>query len=95
MKASETPGVWQEPRSALASLKASPQAARKKRNTRLDMTILMSPEMVAQVEAQDAPTTKQGGHNEESEESPPQRASATQDTGSIGQSAARTRLSYV
>lgn len=95
MKASETPGVWQEPRSALASLKASPQAARKKRNTRLDMTILMSPEMVAQVEAQDAPATKQGGHNEESEESPPQRASATQDTGSIGQSAARTRLSYV
>ncbi len=91
-KASEAAWTRQEPKNSSASFQASPQAARKKRLTRLDMTILKNPELVAQVEAQDALATEQGDINEESI---PQRTSADQDTGSIGHAAARTKLSYV
>ncbi len=61
-KTGEATLIRKEPGNTPASSKASPQVARKKRHTRLDMTILMQPEIDALVSAQ-------GDPNEECEDS--------------------------
>ncbi|CAM6016856.1 unnamed protein product [Sphagnum balticum] len=85
----------QKPRSTSASFKASPQAARKKRLTRLDMTIFMNPEIDAQVAARDALVLGQGGPNEECEASVLPRITLANPPGSISHMAARSKLTYV
>jgi hypothetical protein len=59
------------------------------------MTILMNPEIDAQVATQDALASAQGDFNEEREECMLPRTTVDKDTGSIGQMAARSKLSYV
>jgi hypothetical protein len=87
-KTGEVDSTRQELRNTSASIQASPQAARKKRLTRLDMTILMDPEIDALVSAK-------GDHNEECEDSAlPQTISANL-PGSTSHPAAQSRLNYV
>jgi hypothetical protein len=88
MKTGAVDTTHQELRNRSASFQASPQATRKKRLTRLDMTILMNPEVDNLVSAQEDP--KEGS---EGSKLPP--VISTSHPGSISHLAARNRLTYV
>jgi hypothetical protein len=88
MRKGEVDSSRQELRNRSASIQASPQAARKKRLTRLDMTILMNPEVDTLISAQE--DLKEG-----SEGSKLPFTFVTNPPGSISQPAARSRLTYV
>jgi hypothetical protein len=88
MKSDAEDTTRQELRNRSASIRASPQAARKKRFTRLDMTILMNPEISSLGPAQ-------GEHKEECRESKLADNDTIRPSGSISQPAARNRLTYV
>jgi hypothetical protein len=78
----------QELRNKSASIQASPQAARKKRFSRLDMTVLMNPEI-------DSLVSTQGDSRDGSKGSKLQPNTSINHPGSISQPAARNRLTYV
>jgi hypothetical protein len=87
-KTGEVDSTRQELRNTSANIQASPHAARKKRLTRLNMTILMDLEI-------DALVLAKGDHNEECEDSAlPQTISANL-PGSTSHPAARSKLNYV
>jgi len=88
MRSGEEDSTRQALRNSSASICASPQAARKKRFTRLDMMILMNPEISSL-----GPT--QGEHKEECQESKLAASDTIKTLGSISQPAARNRLTYV
>ncbi len=71
-----------------ASIRASPQAASKKKFTKLDMKILMNPEISSLGPAQ-------GEHKEECPESKLTANDTIRPSGLISQPAARNRLTYV
>jgi hypothetical protein len=88
MRKGEVNSFRQELRNKSASIQASPQVARKKRLTRLDMTILMNPEVDTLISAQE--DLKEG-----SEGSKLPLTFVTNPPRSISQPAARSRLTYV
>ncbi len=88
MRKGEVDSSRQELRNRSVSIQASPQAARKKRLTRLDMTILMNLEVDTLISAQE--DLKEG-----SEGSKLPLTFVTSPLGSISQPAARSRLTYV
>jgi hypothetical protein len=87
-KTGEVDSTRQELRNTSASIQASPQAARKKRLTKLDMTILMDPEIDALVSAK-------GDHNEECEDSALLQTISTNLPRSTSHPVAQSRLNYV
>jgi hypothetical protein len=87
MRSSAEDTTRQALRNRSASIRAFPQAAKKKRFTRLDMAILMNLEISSL-----GPT--QGKHKEECRESKLLASNTTRPLGSINQPAARNRLTY-
>ncbi len=88
MRKGEVDSSHQELRNRSTSIQASPQAVRKKCFTRLDMTILMNPEVDTLISAQE--DLKEG-----SEGSKLLLTFVTSPPGSISQPVARSKLTYV
>jgi hypothetical protein len=88
MKTEATNSQHQESRNHSANIQASPQAARKKRFTKLDFTLLASPRA-----NNDAPISPDREKEEDFQECPAR--GDIREPGSIGPKAARNRLTYV